>query len=82
MLADLVKILAASTVMGVVCHEVVAASHALLRAPGAARIVDVLVGVPAGAVVFYAVATALRVPELREARDALFRKFRGQPDTV
>jgi putative peptidoglycan lipid II flippase len=82
MLADLMKILAASAVMGVVCHEVVAASHAYLRAPGVARIADVLVGVPAGAAVFYAAAAALRAPELREACDAIFRKWRGQPDAV
>ncbi len=82
MLADLMKILAASAVMGVVCHEVVAASHAFLRAPGAARIADVLVGVPAGAAVFYAAAATLQAPELREARDAIFRKLRARPDAV
>jgi putative peptidoglycan lipid II flippase len=82
MVVDLMKILAASAAMGVVCHEVVAASHTFLRAPGAARIADVLVGVPAGAVVFYAAAAALRAPELGEARNALLRKFRRQPGAV
>jgi len=82
MLAGLMKILAASAVMGVVCHEVVAGCHAFLHIPGEARIADVVVGVPAGTAVFYVVAAALRAPELGEARDALLRKFRGQAEAV
>jgi putative peptidoglycan lipid II flippase len=82
MLTALLKILAASAVMGVVCHGVVGVSHAFVRGSGAARIADVLVGVPAGAAVFYAVAAALRAPELDEARDALLRRFRRRPGAV
>ncbi len=78
MLASLLKVLAAAAAMGVACRAVVMASHALPITLGAARIADVAIGVPVGAAVFYAVAAALRVSELRETRDALLEKLPGK----
>jgi putative peptidoglycan lipid II flippase len=75
-LLGLGKIAVAAALMGVVCRGVVIASHALLSAPGLARIADVAIGVPAGLASFYAIAAALRVPELASARTALLRKLR------
>src|SRR5207302_1536452 len=64
MLTGLAKIALAAAVMGGVCHAAVVASHALVHSPAVARIVDIAIGVPAGAGSFYVVAAALRVPEL------------------
>jgi putative peptidoglycan lipid II flippase len=79
MLVSLAKILGAAAVMGLACRAVVMASHALPISPLLSRIADVSIGIPAGAVVFYAVAAALRIPGLQETREAvagkLIRKF-------
>ena len=75
----LAKIAAAAALMGAVCHAVVVASHAFLRTPALARVADVAVGVPAGLVSFYAIAAALRVPELAHARAEVLRKFGRGP---
>jgi putative peptidoglycan lipid II flippase len=77
-LVALAKITVAAALMGVVCHEVVAASHALVRSPLLARVADIALGVPAGAASFYVFAAALRVPELANARAELLRKFVGR----
>lgn len=76
LMIGLVKIAAAAGLMGVVCHMVVVASHTLLRLPWLARIADIIIGIPAGAGSFYAIATVLRVPELARTRAELVRKFR------
>jgi putative peptidoglycan lipid II flippase len=76
-LIGLLKIGIAAALMGGVCHAVVAASHALLHAPGLARLADVVIGIPAGLGSFYAVAAALHVPELANTRAELLRKFHG-----
>jgi putative peptidoglycan lipid II flippase len=69
------KIALAAALMGVVCWAIVRGSHWFL--PGAsARVADVVLGIPAGAVSFYAAATALRVPELAGATESVLRKFR------
>lgn len=74
-LIGLVKTSVAAALMGAVCHGVVIASHALVGAPALARIADVAVGIPAGLASFYAIAAALRVPELADARAQLLSKF-------
>jgi putative peptidoglycan lipid II flippase len=61
------KILAAAAVMGVVCLAIVHFSNS--------RAVNVLAGVPVSAVVFYSVASRLRIPELADAREALLAKL-------
>jgi putative peptidoglycan lipid II flippase len=76
MLIGLAKIVVAAALMGGVCRGVVLASHALPISPGWARIVDIAIGIPAGLGSFYAIAAALRVPELAHARAELLRKFR------
>ncbi len=76
-LFGLARILISASLMGIVCFGVVRASHALISSPGWARIVDVAVGIPAGLGSFYAIAAALRVPELSHARAELLRKFRS-----
>jgi putative peptidoglycan lipid II flippase len=68
MAVSLMKILAASVPMGVVCLLVLRSSDS--------RAVQVMAGIPIGAVTFYAAALALQVPELRETRDIALRKFR------
>ncbi len=76
LVAGLVKILAAAGAMGLVCRGVVIASHALLPSPPMARAADILVGIPAGVLCYYALAAALQVPELTEARGQVLRKLR------
>jgi putative peptidoglycan lipid II flippase len=76
LLAGAVKILAAAAIMGVVCRGVVIASHEFVHTPGLARMTDLLLGVPAGALSFYAAAAAMKAPELAHARAELLRKLR------
>jgi putative peptidoglycan lipid II flippase len=78
MLIGLTKIAVAAALMGLVCHAVVLGSHALPITPGWARIADVAIGVPAGLGSFYAIARALRVPELDRTRAELLRRFRRE----
>lgn len=66
------KILLAAGVMGVTLHGLTLAS----QPSRFARIVDVVVGVPVGALVFYAAASALGIAEITEAREAVLRKLR------
>jgi peptidoglycan biosynthesis protein MviN/MurJ (putative lipid II flippase) len=73
---SLIKILGATAVMGGVVYALTAASHAWMSSIRSARIADVVFGVPAGALAFYAAASALRIAEIAEAREALLRKFR------
>ena len=77
LLVGLAKIAVAAALMGAVCHAVVAGSHAFLRTRAWARIADVAIGVPAGMASFYAIAAALRVPELAHTRAQLLSRFRG-----
>ena len=65
-LSSLLKILIAAAAMGVACQAVVYLSPS--------RAVDVLAGIPIGAMVFYVIASALRIPELTDARDTILRK--------
>ena len=76
MLTGLAKIVVAAALMGAVCRAVVVVSHTLLSAPALARIADIAIGIPAGLASFYAIASALRVPELANTRGELLRKFR------
>jgi putative peptidoglycan lipid II flippase len=73
---SLVKILCAAAVMGAAVWAVSAASHAWIASIRLARVADIGLGVPAGALVFYLTASALRVAELADARDAVLRKIR------
>jgi putative peptidoglycan lipid II flippase len=69
------KILTASAVMGIVCWAV---SSAIARTAGAslpARTANVVAAVFAGAGVFYLVASALGIQELRAAADAIVSRF-------
>jgi hypothetical protein len=81
MLASLIKILGAASLMGLVCRMVLVVSHALVASPLLANAAAVAIGVPAGAAAFYAVAAAFGVSELQETRDAVLeklgRKLRG-----
>ncbi|MGI8991400.1 MAG: murein biosynthesis integral membrane protein MurJ [Bryobacteraceae bacterium] len=68
LLSSFVKIAASSAVMAIVCAGT---SYLIRRGLGVsikAQIVDLLVSIPAGAAVFYAVASALRVEEIEVAR--------------
>jgi putative peptidoglycan lipid II flippase len=76
LLSGLAKIVVAASAMGVFCRGVVMASHALLGAGALARVADVIAGVPAGALSFYGIAAALKVPELANARAQVLRKLR------
>ena len=74
---SLIKILAATAVMAGVVYALTTASHAWISSIRLARIADVAIGVPAGALIFYASASALRIAEIAEAREAVLRKFHG-----
>jgi putative peptidoglycan lipid II flippase len=76
LMAGLMKIVGAAGVMGLLCQGVVMASHALLGAPSIARAADIVIGVPVGALSFYGMAAALKVPELANARAQVLRKLR------
>jgi peptidoglycan biosynthesis protein MviN/MurJ (putative lipid II flippase) len=76
LLVGLAKIVVAAGVMGVLCRGVVMASHSLLGGGALARAVDVVTGVPVGALSFYGMAAALKVPELANARAQVLRKLR------
>jgi putative peptidoglycan lipid II flippase len=73
------KILAASAVMGVVCWALDRAMGSVLGTSLGERTVHVAVGVGAGAGVFYVAASLLKVEELRTALGALVgRVLRGR----
>jgi len=76
---SLIKILLAAAAMGAIVHGLIIASHVSLPSVRSARIADVVLGVPVGALVFYAVASALKIEEIAEAKDALRRKLRKSP---
>jgi putative peptidoglycan lipid II flippase len=76
LMAGLVKITVAAALMGVLCRGVVVASHTLLHAPAIARAADIVIGVPVGALSFYGLAAALKVPELANAREQVLHKLR------
>lgn len=76
MVVSLVKILAASAAMGGAVYGVTLASHRLAGPVTLARALDISLGVPVGALVFYAAASALEIAELSEAREAALRKLR------
>ena len=76
LMIGMAKIVVAAGVMGVLCRGVVVASHTLLSSPAIARIADVVIGVPVGAMSFYCLAAALKVPELADARAQVLRKLR------
>jgi putative peptidoglycan lipid II flippase len=61
------KILIAACLMGFACAFVVRVSNS--------RLVHVFAGIPLGAVVFYAAASALRIRELADARAAVLKKL-------
>jgi putative peptidoglycan lipid II flippase len=69
------KILMASAVMGAVVYTLTAVLQGVFASAKLSYVANVVVGVPAGAMVFYAVASLLRIPEMTEARDALTRRF-------
>lgn len=75
LLAGFAKIVVAAAAMSVVCRGVVILSHRIVSAPALARIADIVVGVPVGLVLFYAIAQLLRVPGLAETRDQLLGRF-------
>jgi len=69
------KILVASAVMGAACWTVSAALSRALGDNFAARLTNVLVSVAIGAVLFYVLASLLRVEELKSATRALAGRF-------
>jgi putative peptidoglycan lipid II flippase len=71
-----VRILLAAAVMAIAVRGITLGVHAVLASAKLARIADVALGVPGGAVVFYAAASALGIPEIHEAREALLRRLR------
>jgi len=71
---SLMKILIAAALMGAVCLFIVHASDS--------RAVHVFAGIPAGALAFYAAASALRIPELAETRGIIAGKLRRKTQHV
>jgi putative peptidoglycan lipid II flippase len=81
LLLNAMKIGLAAALMGLVCWLVVRESHSVF-AVGRARMVDVIVGIPASAVAFYLAASLLRIPELTDATDSVLRRIRGGTDKL
>lgn len=75
LLAGFAKIVAATASMSIVCRAIVILSHRMFPDTALARIADIVVGVPAGLVLFYLVAAWLRVPQLAETRTQLLGKI-------
>jgi putative peptidoglycan lipid II flippase len=73
------KIAAAAALMGVACRLSSGAMGALAGAGRTARLADVAISIPLGAVVFYAVARGLRVEELEAVRAACYTALRNAP---
>jgi putative peptidoglycan lipid II flippase len=69
-----VRIVLAAAVMAIAVHGATLAAHAVFTTVKLARIADIALGVPTGAVVFYATASALGIPEIRDAREAVLRR--------
>jgi putative peptidoglycan lipid II flippase len=67
-LRSLMKILFAASAMGLACEAVVRVTSS--------RAIQLVAGVPMGALVFFGVASALQIPELAEARDAVLKRLR------
>ena len=76
LVGNLAKILLATAVMALVVFGLTAGLHAGIHSVRLARVADVVFGVPVGAGVFYATASALGIAELAEAREAVLRKLR------
>jgi putative peptidoglycan lipid II flippase len=70
-----IRILLATAVMAVAVHGATMSAHAIFASARLARIADVAFGVPLGALVFYAAASALGIPEIEEARESVLRRF-------
>jgi putative peptidoglycan lipid II flippase len=68
---SVVKILAGSAAMGLVCYVSSRGVHAWLGTRKLAQVVDCAVSVPLGALVYYTVCRALRLAELESAVRAL-----------
>jgi putative peptidoglycan lipid II flippase len=77
------KIAAASAIMGAACWAASRGVHAALGSGKLSQLADVAFAIPAGAAVFYAVASALRVPELEAVRTACYTAIRNasRPET-
>lgn len=65
------KILLAAAFMGAVCLVIVRISDS--------RVLNVVLGIPAGGLAYYAAASALGIPALAEVRDSIAGKFRHSP---
>jgi peptidoglycan biosynthesis protein MviN/MurJ (putative lipid II flippase) len=65
------KICAASAVMAAACYASSHSLHAYLGNRVRVHLIDVIVSIPLGGIVFYAVAHWLRIAELNAARQAI-----------
>ncbi len=70
-----IRILIAAGVMAAAVRGVTLGAHAAIASVKLARIADVAFGVPIGALAYYAAASALGIPEIQEAREALLRRL-------
>ncbi len=77
--ASAAKIVAASAVMGVACRASSAAIHAGVQGAKIAQFTDVAISIPLGALIFYGIASALRVEELETLRYACYTSIRNAP---
>lgn len=75
-LSSTIRILGAAAVMAAAVRGLTLASHTVFASAPLARAADVVLGVPAGALVFYAAASAMRIPEMQEAKAALVGRLR------
>jgi len=76
---SVLKIAFAAALMGVVCRVSSGMIHAAAGVGRAARLTDVAVSIPLGAAVFYLVAHALGVEELKAVKNACYTSKRNAP---
>jgi putative peptidoglycan lipid II flippase len=77
--SGIVRIAAASVLMGTVCRVSSLAIHAAAGASRIANLANLCVSIPLGAAVFYMAARALEVPQLEAIRAACYTSNRNAP---
>jgi putative peptidoglycan lipid II flippase len=75
LLSGVIKISLAALVMGAACYALVHYTATAIPGVKLRRAVNLSAGIPLGALVWFSVASALRIPELAEARTLILRRL-------
>ena len=82
LIASAAKIVLAAALMGSAVRLATLATHTYIGSIHVARVADIVIGVPLGALVFYVIASATNIAEMEEAKDAILRKFTRTPPAL